>query len=385
MENILNKIEISKCTGCGLCEFVCPKHCISVKENEKGFFKAYINENECLKCGLCSKLCHTQTSIKNNDFELYGGRSNDDFVLKQSRSGGLFYVLAKKIIEMGGVVIGAAFDNNFEVKHIKIDKVEDLHKIQGSKYVQSDFRDVFRIVKECNEKKQTVIVGGTGCQIASLKNFVDFYKLDASKILLVDIVCHGTPSRSIFRRYLDQYKKYGIIGFEFRDKSFKWSSHIETCYTISKGRIESREYTDAFYSHLILSDNCFVCRYKSINRVGDISLADFWGLQQKNKNLFNELGNALFFINSKQGRYFFSLIKDDFCYFEVNQQENYWQQPPLKGNWEKPGNYDKFWNDFHRKKYSQLRKKYFVKKPLIIVRLYHFVKKILVKIKKKIF
>jgi len=384
MENILNKIKLSQCTGCGLCEFVCPKKCISVAENSQGFFKVSINADQCVNCGICSTVCHNTKTIEPKEFKLYGGRAKDIDTVENSRSGGLFYLLSKKIIKEGGVAVGAAFVDGFEVKHIAVDNVEDLWKFQGSKYVQSDFKDVFRIVKEANKIGRKVIVGATGCQIAALKSFIDYLKLDKSKIVLVDIVCHGTPSRTIFRHYLNQYSKYGILAFDFRDKSFGWESHKESCYTKLKGRIVSTEYTNAFYSHLILSDNCFNCRYKNTSRVGDISLADFWGLKQQYPDLYDKKGNSLFFINTNDGLDAFNLMKDEFNYFEVNQKEDYWLQPPLIGNWDKPNNYDKFWKDYEKHSYKYLKKKYFVKKPNLFERCINFAKRCLRKIKRMI-
>ena len=145
MNNLFDIIKKNDCTGCGLCEYVCPAKAIQVEENKKGFLKIDIDEKKCINCGLCKKVCHLSSERKPNHFSLYGGRSKNNHVLKTSRSGGIFYHLSKYVLDKGGLVFGAAFDDNLEVKHICIDTINDIYKLQGSKYVQSTFKEVFSI------------------------------------------------------------------------------------------------------------------------------------------------------------------------------------------------------------------------------------------------
>ena len=359
--NVLEIIKISQCTGCGVCEILCPKKCIIIKENNCGFLKININAQICINCGVCIKGCHLLKKSEMHDFSLYGGRAKDIDILENSRSGGLFYLLAKNTIEKGGIAIGASFDKNFEVGHVVIDDITNLWKLQGSKYVQSTFKNVFKLILE--NKNRPIVIGATSCQIASILSFIEYKKIKRDNIILVDIVCYGTPSKKILRDYLKQYKK--ITKFDFRDKSFGWEPQIESIYT-QKGKIVSKEYANMFISRLILTDNCFECKYRNIYRVGDISLADFWGLKEKDISLYSPKGNSLFFINNNNGLNAFNEIKSQIDYFEVNKTDNYWKQPALKANTDIPNNYIKFWKQYRRYGLRRVYKKYFSKKNSIL-------------------
>lgn len=343
MNNLFDVIKKNDCTGCGLCEYVCPAKAIQVKENKKGFLKFDIDENKCINCGLCKKVCHLDLEQKPNDFSLYGGRSKNSDVLKTSRSGGIFYHLSKYVLDKGGLVFGAAFDDNFEVKHICIDSIKDMYKLQGSKYVQSTFKEVFSKVVEANGRGQLVLVSGTACQISSLRSLIKYKNLDESKIILVDILCFGVPSKKIFRRYIKSYKRSKVIGFEFRNKSFGWDTHIESMYTLKKGKIDTNLYASLFGSKLIINKNCFSCHYKNLDRPGDFSIGDFWGLKQYDRNLYSDFGNTLLFVNNLKAIEIFNFIKIDFDNFEVDKNTEYWKQPVLTNNWSKPKKYDLFW------------------------------------------
>ena len=193
---MINKKE---CCGCTACLHVCPVKCITMQEDEEGFFYPVIEKEKCIHCHKCEKVCPVRNADSiNTKTETYVGYSKDDEIRKQSSSGGIFSVVAEWILLQNGVIFGAAFDQNFEVHHIAIETNGELGKLRGSKYVQSRLENVYPVVKQYLEIKRKVLFTGTACQIAGLKRYLN---KEYENLYTVDVLCHGVPSPKIWRMY----------------------------------------------------------------------------------------------------------------------------------------------------------------------------------------
>lgn len=312
-----------KCCACSACYSVCPVNAIKMIEDEKGFKYPKVDMEKCINCSLCEKVCPiiNEKSIENNQ-KAYACYNKDEYTRIQSTSGGIFTLLAKKIIQKGGVVFGASFGQEFNiVEHSYSENIKETAKFRGSKYLQSDIGDSYKKVKEFLMKERYVLFTGTPCQIEGLKNYLG---KEYAKLYLQDIVCHGVPSPKIWR----EYKNYRSNNSKLTEMSFRskkeegWSKyHISMKFENGKKyntRHDKDTYIMAFLSHLALRESCTDCRFKKKNRVSDITLGDFWGINGINPKMNDEKGTSLVVINSLKGQELFNSIKDEIIYEEVN-------------------------------------------------------------------
>ena len=294
----------SKCSGCTACLAACPHEAIVMKPDALGFMYPEVDMDRCTDCGLCSNICVFDTSLpENKEPAAKAVRNRDVQSLMASRSGAVFPVLATEIIADGGTVYGAAFDECFRVIHKRAETVAESDAFRGSKYVQSDLTGIFRKVRKDLSEGRTVLFSGSPCQVHGLSSYMpDRLK---EKLLLVDIVCHGVPSPYVWRDYLGyQRNKLGgrMSEVSFRDKkTYGWAAHKET-YRVGDELHTDTSFTHLFYRHIMLRPSCSVCPYASLNRLSDITLADFWGWQKSVPD-FNtdDRGVSLVLVNTKKG------------------------------------------------------------------------------------
>ena len=261
--------------------------------------------------------------------------------LIDSTSGGVFFAFAKYFIEHGGCVYGAAFCDFPHLKHICVDKIQDLKKLQGSKYLESEFSYALPEIKGRVENGQLVLFSGTPCQIAAVRSFL---KEDSSNILFIDILCHGTPSKNIFLEYIKwREKKWNtkILNFEFRNKHIsEWGGEQKALISTSMGEkiipAVCDPYFSAFQKGLIAQKRCYVCKYAAPNRVGDITAADFWGIRILRPNFPYAKGASCLLVNTSKGKSFFENLKKDFLLEEMSFDDARKYNPhfnrPLKFN-----------------------------------------------------
>lgn len=206
---LLNALSAEKelttddCVGCGACKAVCKVGAISLTKNYGGFIKSYIDSNKCVDCGLCKKACPVINIPQKNNLQKVLAFKAEDRIRQNATSGGVASALAERVINNGGSVYGASLDNDFNLKHIRINRVEDIELIQGTKYIQSDMTGVFDNLKTDLENGLPVLFTGTPCQVASLKNYVSLNNLSTQNLYLCDIICHGVPSPKVFKDYID--------------------------------------------------------------------------------------------------------------------------------------------------------------------------------------
>lgn len=334
MINSIEKIE-NKCVGCGACYVVCPIKSIEMKCNENGFLYPMVDNTTCIECGRCVKSCPVSSMPSQNDIKvMYGGVYKDSKIVKQSSSGAAFYLFAEKIINDGGYVSGVTIDSEFHVKHILINSVQDLYKLMGSKYVQSDTGVIFKEIEQIINKEKYVLFSGTPCQCAGL---VSYLRNNSNKkmdkyLYTVEFICHGVPSPMIWEEYI-KYKLMiaegeKLYNINFRDKKYGWhdfglSYKIDDKNYFSKLRDDI--YYNGFIENLFLRESCYNCKFKGTMSVADISIADFWGSEKYAPELsqYYDMGTSLITVFSMKGKQLFDSSKGMFNYVIIDNVEAY--------------------------------------------------------------
>ena len=302
-------IEIKEkeyCCGCGACAQKCPAHCIEMIEDREGFLYPQCNKDECINCRLCEDVCpvlnkSTATNILKRCFVCC---ACDDIIRTNSSSGGIFSLLATEILKDGGLVYGAAFDSDFMVHHIRIDNIDQINAVQKSKYLQSRIEDTYISTKNDLIKGRKVLFSGTACQIEGLKKYLG---RDYDSLVIVDILCHGTPSPMIWKLYLKSLNANNarILDVNFRNKEHGWKNYSlkisydsNNCYASS---FHKDMFMNLFLSDVILRPSCYNCRFKDMSRVSDITLGDAWGIKRIMPEMDDDKGTSLLLIHTEKG------------------------------------------------------------------------------------
>lgn len=303
------------CCGCAACMNICPKNAITMVEDEHGFVYPQINKKQCVKCGACKKVCGYQNPPEKHKTEkVYAMATKNKKMLEQSASGGVFAMIARNFIENGGIVYGVALvqeNTKLLPKHIRIDVIEDLVRLQGSKYVQSEIGTIYQQVKSDIQDGQKVLFSGTPCQIAGLKKYMG---REYNNLVTVEVICHGVPNARFFNdyiAYMEQKRKTPkTVNFLFRDKSKGQDETTKFLYADGTSNIVSGKttsYVSLFLKSLIHRFNCYSCPFATSNRIADITLGDFWGFHEeypeldKNIKLSNERGVSCVLVNTELG------------------------------------------------------------------------------------
>lgn len=316
--------EIS-CVGCQACLNVCPSSAISMVENGTAFLFPKIKSSKCIDCGLCKKVC---PAINEYLFEqlddpiCYAAWSNDNENIFSSSSGGVFSELASLIIRKKGVVYGAAFDDNFNLKHIACNSIDNLNLLRGSKYLQSDINNTYKQTKIKLKDNVPVLFCGTPCQVAGLNNFL---QKDYSNLITCDFICHGVPSQQIFSDYIKELEiknNSKVSSFYFRRKKEGWKNfNFDIQYESGlkeKIPFTTNSFMKGFLNDLYLRPSCYNCKYSRIPRVADITLGDFWGVWDFYPHLYNKMGVSAILINSSKGKFLFSEIQTNLFFEQVS-------------------------------------------------------------------
>lgn len=394
----MNFTEYKDCCGCGACTEICPKNAISMKMDEYGFAFATFDESLCVKCGKCEKICSAIKKDYTSSFEkkAYAATSMLPST-KNSSSGGIFACMAKKWLHNGGVVFGTEMNQDFDVRVVKISNENEIVRLQGSKYVQSNMIHAFKEVKDELQKNKTVLFCGTPCQVAALRNYIG----NNEKLFLVDIVCHGVPSNQMFKEQVYTLNKAyngSLIDFKFRDKQYG-HAHVGSLVFKNNQKRKILPYKNPYYFFFLNNDIfrecCYNCNYANVNRPGDITICDYWGVDKEEPEFFKMCRNKGFvgvsgiIINTPKGSLFFNENERDLFFKESTVEKIQKHNPNLRLPSQKGENYEKVRAIYKQNGWTEVekyyRKKYRVN--IFMRKVYDnaptFVKKIVTKLRTK--
>lgn len=318
---MINIKDKSKCCGCSACVNKCPKKAIEMVEDKYGFKYPQVDIEKCINCGLCDITCPYNKEYEKKEILeksiAYGGWCTDEDIRAVSTSGGIFTSISKYIINKKGIVCGAVYDKDLNVVHDIVDNLDDLKKMNGSKYVQSDMKFNFRKIKEILDKGLYVLFSGTPCQISGLNSFLG---KEYDNLYTCDIVCHGVPSPKVFVKYkkeLETENNSKLTSINFRDKITGWQGYSLSTKFNNKMTFQinasKTSYMKAFLSDIDLRESCPTCKFAKLPRYADFTLGDFWGVDKcyPNLNLDNK-GTSLILVHTKKGDELLNNLKDIF-------------------------------------------------------------------------
>ncbi len=311
--------DLNRCTGCSACLHICSQKAISLQEDPAQYYgyAACIDTSRCVDCGACRKICPVLSPSPNTNSavpDTYALYANPD-ILKASASGGAFTLLAEAVLREKGCVIGAAYRDDFSVAHRMIDSPEDLPLLQRSKYLQSDMGTIIaQIKKELPSRK--VLFVGTPCQVAGVRKCIP----DQENLFLVDLYCGHTPANHLFARYLaENFNHEQLESYAFRTKQHGWVSDTVTL-SFCDGYNEVRRTADdsyqmCYHSRLAMRKVCENCAFSGFPRQGDLSIADFWWIEETYPEYVNPMGISSILVNNSHGQLLFEQIREDaaFC------------------------------------------------------------------------
>lgn len=357
----IEQVYINKgmCSGCSACKEICPVSAIVMTEDEEGFLYPKIIQEKCIDCGKCQRLCaFNRQNIEKVKLPraIMGVKIKDENERKTSRSGGMFIAMANYIIKNSGVVYGCKLGKDLEVYHSRAITKEEIDQFKGSKYVKSNLKNIYNEVKEDLIQGNKVLFSGTACEIAGLNTTIK--GIDTTNLYTCDIICHGVPSPLIYKEFInfmEETEGQKIINIDFRDKSLGWYVHKETI------KFQNKKLTSDYYSRLFSSDyalrpSCYNCQFSNMNRVSDITIGDFWGVEKENEKFYDNNGISLVLVNTLKGQKMIENIIEKLHYIPVYSQ--HYMQHHLQYPTAEPENRNVFWQDFKENGFEYIMKEY---------------------------
>lgn len=305
---MIDNIIGDRCSGCETCSYVCPRNCITMKNNEEGFRFPHVNESQCVKCGECIKKCPV-INFENNHKSIcdkkkaYAFKSKNDIFRNICSSGGVFMELAQEFIDNGATIYGAAFDQEYVLHHMRVDDSKGLSKLAGSKYVQSRIDGIYRDVKADLENQKKVLFVGLTCQVEGLKAFLG---KNYEKLYCVDLICMGVPSPMAWEKYIHScFNINDITKINFKDKRLGWH-RFSVVITQSNGDETvtpgfDNKYMECMFKGYSIRKSCFSCIYKCENKIADLTIADCWGCENYVKEMDDNQGLSMIIVHSEKG------------------------------------------------------------------------------------
>lgn len=341
-------VDKAKCCGCEACRNVCPANCITMEYDKEGFEYPVVDEDKCIGCGLCKKVCmYCKDNPVNTSVKAYACFNKNEQTRARSSSGGVFSALATYIIGRDGVVYGAVFDKEDGARHVRVDAVDDLEPLRGSKYVQSRIGDTLKQVKADLADGKEVLFTGTPCQINGLLNYLRGD--DVSRLVCVDIICHGVPSREMLRSYIayleDKYKKK-VKTIRFRDKSLGWDRFgMEILLEDDSKEYIGRDkdfYLKAFLGDILLRKSCLECISNDFHNRSDLTIADYWGIDRNNQDINDDKGISAVLVRTPKGEKVFECIAGDMYVRETDYNDVLAGNAALQSSKKQKGDRKKF-------------------------------------------
>lgn len=352
------------CSGCAACHDICPSKCIEMQADNEGFLYPFIIKENCISCNACELVCPVTQDKKNISHEpqSFIAWNKDASTRAASTSGGLFSALADNAISEGGVVVGAAFDQSFHLRHTTATTRQGYFPMMGSKYLQSDIRGIYRQVKEYLNNGRSVLFTGVACQIAGLQAFLN---QQYDRLLTCEVICHGVPSPGVYKDYLcylESKMQCKVVSYQFRSKAYGWSK-LTVCVKYANGKIKTYRarycpFHTWFGKHFSIRPSCYNCFFRGASRGADITIGDFWGIEMYRPDIDIDKGGSLVLVNSEQGVRGLNEIKGKLflepCPFDWGLGRNQY----LINNYPMPAQRKTFFSDYGRMSMRELIKRY---------------------------
>jgi len=325
---MIQLIDKSSCCGCNACGDVCPKEAITFKIDIEGFWYPDINKEKCIDCKLCENICPIINikKIKKNDYprpaHTIAAINKNMRVRWNSTSGGAYSALAETMLEQGGYISGAIYNEGFTgVYNYISSNPDDLEKLRSSKYLQSNAEGLYKEIKRLLLRGEKVLACGTPCQMAALRSFLH---KDYENLIIVDFICRGVNSPKVYRAYLDSLeKKYNsrVVYVKAKNKELGWRN-LTRKVTFANGQSYygvhmQDDFRRGYHTNVFCRPSCYDCKFKEFPRIADITIADYWGIEKVDKNLDMNIGTSMILLNSNKGISYFERVKDKLEYKET--------------------------------------------------------------------
>lgn len=362
---MIEKIVLNnECCGCGACNASCPVNAISIGENDRGFLAATVDKNICINCGICDRVCPAlNQNVDKMEVHTCAIKLVDSKKLMESQSGGAFYAIAEYVLENDGIVYGVSSDNLKNVCTIRVGTLDELIKLQKSKYVQSESASSFSKVKQDLLDGYKVFYSGTACVIQGLKNYLRYAKVCTDNLLTCDLICHGVPSRKVNRdyiNYIEKKNKTRVTDLLYRNKKFGWGSHIGTYILENNNLVSNNDEVIIFSKGYTLSPTCFDCKFTTPYRIADITIGDFWSLERVglSRKQFQQGLSVCLVRNNEIMKILNCLTEKKMIEYTDIQLEDAMQWNLERASI-KPEKYEEFWKMYQKNKFKNIRPVYF--------------------------
>lgn len=356
------------CTGCMACYNACNHNAIKLLADKEGFLRPQIDTNYCVNCGQCSSSCPilTEKNLYGRiPTSVYATWAQDKSTVLKSSSGGVFTLMANYVLKQHGVIFGAKFDEKTKsVIHVQIESLDQLYLLQGSKYVQSCVGKTYSSCRSHLKQGRKVLFVGTPCQIAGLLSYLKGKYIE--NLYTVDLVCHGVPSPMIFSKYLSYLENVyqsQVANFNFRDKRWSWNRFNVKC-SFQNGKVyygtwEEDPYLRGFLRELFLRPSCHNCKFSEPRRYSDITLGDFWGFKERQKEKMNlDKGVSLVLVNTEKGENIFRASEGKAVCYSRDYKDAIDTQQALRKCFPPSPLREKFWGDYNKMSFVYLLNKY---------------------------
>lgn len=361
--NLWKKEE--ECCGCTACATICPKQAITFVYNAEGFLYPEVDSSKCIGCLKCEMVCAFKKDTKvpileNPKTKVFAAKSKNKDVVTDSSSGGMFTVFSDIFLERGDIV--AACQYSYKTDSVEFSMIFDKElrdKARGSKYIQAELHNSYLELIDwlkCHTEKKALVFG-TGCQIAGLDLVLTSMNL-RERVVLVDLICHGAASSHLWKEYIrriESEKGDSISYVTFKNKHNGWEN--PRTFALIKGKeVSIKSYADWFYMGWSLRESCYKCPYARIDRHSDITIGDYWGIQNVMPDFYDQMGVSLVIVHTDAGMELFNSSSDAIDYRLSNRKACL--QPRLVSPQHRPKDRGLFWSDMQKKGLDYCIEKY---------------------------
>ena len=339
-----------------------------MKNSIEGFLYPSVEQDNCINCGICEKVCPVLSKVETHSkMKAFAMKNKKASERTKSASGGIFPIIAQLVVKKNGVVFGAAYNQEFEVRHIKVEKTKDIDRLQSAKYTQSMIENIFVEVEKALLENRWVVFSGTPCQCTGLKAYL---KKEYDKLIIVDLICHGVPSPKVWKAYVKwrcNQENNGNLPeqINMRSKYSGWSKYgYSTEFNYGNGkisRIPNREdpFMKAFIGNICLRKSCSRCQEKGVVRCSDFTLGDYWGVWNQHPEFDDNKGTSIVFTHSEKAIEILNEIKPQVECTEVDIEEAIKENPSMIASSKEHPKRSQFLKEISEDNFKKIVDKYF--------------------------